>query len=980
MSSPDLFDVYFQRADTDRDGRISGQEAVSFFQGTNLNRDVLARIWQYADQGQTGYLSRAQFYNALKLVTVAQTGRELTPAIVSRALNGPAASQIPAPQIQFTQGPVPFAPLVQAPGGGRPVQPMGSPTQAYQQYPAANSSAGSGPVLPTVLNKQGNPAAAPRPAGTPADWPTNKSSSWPGPSSNTSLNGAPAPPSITQGGSLSGSSSAIKSDFDFFGGDVFTAVPGKASVVGSQSLLSSAAPQTSQPTGTASQMSQPRGMQEMNHASTPSSTPARVLQPVSTSVGQPGRGIGPSPGIDASKTWPKMTDAIVRRYTKIFFDVDSDKDGKISGTQARDLFLSWQLPREVLKQIWDLSDQDHDSMLSLREFCVALYLMERHRERRVLPAAINAAVYFDESGIQALRISEAQVAVVQNSAGYNVPAWRQNPGTLQAPGPGLPPRPVSLGQSPVRTPIPASSRGGFVPVQMPQANWTGPGVDMKQGPQLVSNDSTVRSKHQEAAGGERKVQEFEKQFMDSKEKMEFYRTKLQDVVLFKTRCDNRLAEITDKAAADKREVESLAKRYDEKYKQAGESQSRLHADEAAFRDIQERRLELHNALVRMEQGGDLNAFLQVRADRLQNDLDELKKALNTKCKQFGLRMKPISVLEIPFGWQPGIQESAAQWDEEWDKFEEEGFECVQEFMEEGTAGSDASKPKTVASWDESGQQEDDYEPSSPKSDVHEEGASIPDKNHTVSAEDQQDKKAENGDQKDVSLSDPKQSLSGISSIKNTWDPHKFNHMPPSPKSKFDDSFSNGGEWDSVFNHTKDGTQSSASRGASHNSDVQAGKPSSGSIFGSDDPFDKLSISSHEKDDLPSFGPIRTKERPSVFFDASVPSTPLHSSYSPGPISGGSFFDDSVPSTPAYSNNASGFGSSRESLTRFDSFSSMSSDFPHPSDSFARFDSFNYASSGPTRGFTSFDEPDTLGNGAFGGQHAKHSTDTWSAFG
>ena len=88
------------------------------------------------------------------------------------------------------------------------------------------------------------------------------------------------------------------------------------------------------------------------------------------------------------------------------------------------------------------------------------------------------------------------------------------------------------------------------------------------------------------------------------------------------------------------QVESLAKKYDEKFKQAGESQSRLLADELAFRDIQvrmrygamaivlclayhiqhgyllvginqERRLELYNAIIRMEQGGNENALLQV---------------------------------------------------------------------------------------------------------------------------------------------------------------------------------------------------------------------------------------------------------------------------------------------------------------------------------------------------------------------------------
>jgi len=40
----DLFDAYFRRADLDRDGRISGAEAVSFFQGSGLPKQVLAQV------------------------------------------------------------------------------------------------------------------------------------------------------------------------------------------------------------------------------------------------------------------------------------------------------------------------------------------------------------------------------------------------------------------------------------------------------------------------------------------------------------------------------------------------------------------------------------------------------------------------------------------------------------------------------------------------------------------------------------------------------------------------------------------------------------------------------------------------------------------------------------------------------------------------------------------------------------------------
>lgn len=40
----DLFDAYFRRADLDRDGRISGAEAVAFFQGSGLSKQVLAQV------------------------------------------------------------------------------------------------------------------------------------------------------------------------------------------------------------------------------------------------------------------------------------------------------------------------------------------------------------------------------------------------------------------------------------------------------------------------------------------------------------------------------------------------------------------------------------------------------------------------------------------------------------------------------------------------------------------------------------------------------------------------------------------------------------------------------------------------------------------------------------------------------------------------------------------------------------------------
>jgi hypothetical protein len=76
---------------------------------------------------------------------------------------------------------------------------------------------------------------------------------------------------------------------------------------------------------------------------------------------------------------------------------------------------------EVLKQVWDLSDQDNDGMLSLREFCIALYLMERHRAGTPLPSMLPDSLKYDQTLLQATGLP---------STAYNGPSWQQNPGNI----------------------------------------------------------------------------------------------------------------------------------------------------------------------------------------------------------------------------------------------------------------------------------------------------------------------------------------------------------------------------------------------------------------------------------------------------------------------------------------------------------------------------------------------------------------------
>ncbi|CAM9898503.1 unnamed protein product, partial [Hapterophycus canaliculatus] len=63
------------------------------------------------------------------------------------------------------------------------------------------------------------------------------------------------------------------------------------------------------------------------------------------------------------------------KYESLFPVYDSDRDGFVTGAEAVDLFSKSRLPREHLRQIWQLSDVDGDSKLSLAEFCVGMHLI-----------------------------------------------------------------------------------------------------------------------------------------------------------------------------------------------------------------------------------------------------------------------------------------------------------------------------------------------------------------------------------------------------------------------------------------------------------------------------------------------------------------------------------------------------------------------------------------------------------------------------
>jgi epidermal growth factor receptor substrate 15 len=198
-----LYNSWFDLADVDRDGALSGQEAVQFFLRSDLPQQTLKRvrarahshsrhvtrycdgaaaacwarmfsltpvcspacpqIWELSDSNETGQLDRPAFKLAMQMVSIAQQGAMLRDDHPSKLRSG----GLPPPPPPTLRGLPPAAP----PPGGQPGGQYGAPSQ--QPYGAPQGVAPPVPMhsAPPVSTPYGAP---PPPAPVPpthAAWP-----------------------------------------------------------------------------------------------------------------------------------------------------------------------------------------------------------------------------------------------------------------------------------------------------------------------------------------------------------------------------------------------------------------------------------------------------------------------------------------------------------------------------------------------------------------------------------------------------------------------------------------------------------------------------------------------------------------------------------------------------------------------------------------------------------------------------------------
>ncbi|MED6172728.1 EH domain-containing protein 1, variant 2 [Stylosanthes scabra] len=78
-----IYQQWFNYADSDSDGRITGSDAIKFFAMSNLSRQDLKQVWAIADSKKQGYLGFAEFIIAMQLISLGQSGQPITQDLLS---------------------------------------------------------------------------------------------------------------------------------------------------------------------------------------------------------------------------------------------------------------------------------------------------------------------------------------------------------------------------------------------------------------------------------------------------------------------------------------------------------------------------------------------------------------------------------------------------------------------------------------------------------------------------------------------------------------------------------------------------------------------------------------------------------------------------------------------------------------------------------------------------------------------------------
>nr|XP_020759196.1 ralBP1-associated Eps domain-containing protein 1 isoform X8 [Odocoileus virginianus texanus] len=343
----------FSYCDIESTKKVSANGRVlELFRAAQLPNDVVLQIMELCGATRLGYFGRSQFYIALKLVAVAQSGFPLRVESINTVKDLPLPRFVASKNEQESRHATSYSSdsenqgsysgVIPPPPGRGQVKKGSTSHDPVQPRASADPQE---PVSPVVSPQQSPPTS-------PHTW--RKHNRHPSGGNSERPLAGPGPFWSPFGEAQSGSS----------GGDAVWS--GHSPPPPQENWVSFA---DTPPTSTLLTM-HPASVQDQTTVRTvASATTANEIRRQSSSYDDP---------------W-KITDEQRQYYVNQFKTIQPDLNGFIPGSAAKEFFTKSKLPILELSHIWELSDFDKDGALTLDEFCAAFHLVVARKNGYDLP-------------------------------------------------------------------------------------------------------------------------------------------------------------------------------------------------------------------------------------------------------------------------------------------------------------------------------------------------------------------------------------------------------------------------------------------------------------------------------------------------------------------------------------------------------------------------------------------------------------------
>ncbi|XP_074020391.1 ralBP1-associated Eps domain-containing protein 1 isoform X6 [Numenius arquata] len=344
----------FSYCDTESTKKVaSNGRVLELFRAAQLPNDVVMQIMELCGATRLGYFGRSQFYIALKLVAVAQSGLPLRVESLNTVKDLPLPRFVVSKNEQESRhtalyssdadNPASYSGVIPPPPGRIQVKKGSVSHDAVQQRTSTDQQESTSPVV----SPQQSPPTSPH------TW--RKHNRHPSGGNNERPLAGPGP----------------------FWAPFSEAQPGSST--SSDPIWSGHSPPPHQenwvsfadtPPTSALLAMHPASVQDQTTVRTvASATTANEIRRQSSSYDDP---------------W-KITDEQRQYYVNQFKTIQPDLNGFIPGSAAKEFFTKSKLPILELSHIWELSDFDKDGALTLDEFCAAFHLVVARKNGYDLP-------------------------------------------------------------------------------------------------------------------------------------------------------------------------------------------------------------------------------------------------------------------------------------------------------------------------------------------------------------------------------------------------------------------------------------------------------------------------------------------------------------------------------------------------------------------------------------------------------------------